>query len=367
MQIYYDAKRYFYNKTGLGNYSRWLCHNYHENYPQQELTLLKPGNYASAYSNLIPSSAQFKTKTYPNFLSWNRSVALENQTTENAVLHGLSNELPIQKIRKNLTRIVTIHDVIFKYRPQDYRPIDRLTYDLKTKFAIERADFIIAISETTKRDLIQTYHAPIDKIVVIYQNMQEEFSQGYTQQDKDDVRRKFILPDNFFVCVSSFNQRKNQQSILHAYSKIPTNQRMPILFIGTGATFESFQALSINMQLQKSIYFIPYVNTQELAIIYRMSSALIYPSLYEGFGLPAVEALHSGIPVIGHHHTSVQEAAGPGGIFMDTLNVEVFADTLQNMAVQDSLRTELVKKGKKHIQSFDSKNGMSQLHQLYTK
>lgn len=362
MDIYFDAKRYFYNRTGLGNYSRWLVHSYHRHFPEDSIHLLNPTlrkNFVESWS----AGPNFNKVDYPSGFGLYRSLLLGHRVPDHAAFHGLSGELPLNLKRADKRAAVTIHDVIFKIRPGDYKWHDRYFYDLKTRFALRAASKIVAISETTRRDLIEIYGADPEKIEVVYQNCDPVFyHHGHIEEE---ILNQLELPSEFWICVGSFNPRKNQESILHAYEKITPGQRLPILFIGTGSGKKKFMELSREKQLEKWCYFPKVDSKEDLARLYALSCGLIYPSLCEGFGLPAVEALACGVPVLGHQNTSIQEAAGPGGVFTDTRKPEWLASAILKVQDDETYRKDLAHRGKEHISQFHESRTLPKLKNIY--
>ncbi|MEP7197191.1 MAG: glycosyltransferase family 1 protein [Saprospiraceae bacterium] len=363
MKIYYEAKRVFYNNTGLGNYSRWLVEEYSAQYPSDELFLLKPGSKESKH-DLQFSTPRFNTISYSNFLGIPRMLSLLNKVPADGIFHGLSAEIPMltKKIKKV---IVTIHDIIFLYRPNDYAFIDRNIYIQKLKYALKNADNIIAISETTAQDIINYFGIDENKIKVIYQNCNKIFYNRLSVVEIEQSKIKFNLPIDYLICVSSFNERKNLQSIVEAYRLLTPSQRVPLVFVGSGNLKKDVSNLVAKYDLAKYFIFLDYVEPKDLPALYQGSMALIYPSLMEGFGIPALEAMASGIPILGHQHTAVEEAAGEAGLFVDCTNSEVFAGAIQNLQTKASLREKFKNASLVQLEKYTNAKLMKELNELY--
>jgi glycosyltransferase involved in cell wall biosynthesis len=362
LDLYFDAKRYFYNRTGLGNYSRWLVHAYHGFFPEDHIHLLNPALGKKLVEPWI-EQANLTKVDYPAMGGLYRSILLGRRIPDQAIYHGLSGELPINLKDAEKRAVVTIHDVIFKIRPQDYKWHDRWSYDLKTRFALRTAARVLAISHTTRNDLIERYHADPDRIEVVYQNCDPVFYQE--NKAGSGILERLALPSEFWLCVGSFNPRKNQQSILNAWEQIKPDQRIPILFIGEGGSKKEFRKICEEKKLESWCFFPKVEYKTDLANLYRLSVGLIYPSLCEGFGIPAVEALASGVPVLGHKGTSVEEAAGPGGVFLDTTHAQDMAAGILKIQDDPSYRKDLCARGKEHIAPFKESVTMPKLKKLY--
>jgi len=366
LEIYLDGKRFFYNHTGLGNYSRWLVNAYHQEFPEDHLVVLKPGKKHSKYSALLEDT-DIKTLRYPSMAGMARSLVSAKWIPDKAIYHGLSAEIPLNMGVKSRNGLITVHDVIFKARPQDYRWHDRMMYDFKLKFALERIPQVVAISLKTKQDLIEYYQVPEEKINIIYQNCDELFYQSQNPSEVNSISIMDNLPSVYWICVGSFNPRKNQESILSAYRCISEDLRIPVLMIGGGNDKSTFRKKVEQSGFGKWFIFPEQISNMQLAVLYKKSIGLIYPSLYEGFGIPAVEALASGVPVIAHEGTAVEEAAGEGGLFVNTLIADQLSDAMMRIQESDSLRNALITKGLEHIKTFDVKKNMILQKNVYEK
>lgn len=364
MEIFFDAKRLFYNSTGLGNYARWLIKSYHEHHPEDSINLLKPGYKFSPWQVEFELNG-IKRIEYPNPLGIKRIFGLGEYIPPGKIFHGLSGEIPYFKNKRAIKALVTIHDVIFHNRKNDYSLIDRNIYHLKTKYAVHHSSHIIAISQKTKSELIRWYNADPKKITVIYQNCAPQFYQDVDSKSKTLFQAKYGLPSAYFISVGSFNLRKNQLSILKALKTTKLSDRMPVVFIGEGNMKNKFRKTVLEMNLENYCFFPENVSSNELCAAYSNAQALIYPSLSEGFGIPAVEALAIGIPVICHEHTAVEEAAGSGGVFVDTSEPELLAHKMVELAHNSELRNDLINNGKAHIKNFSEKISMNQQKFIY--
>lgn len=292
-----------------------------------------------------------------------RSLFSHQHIPQDVIYHGLSAELPWFAKLKTSKLVLTVHDLIFKIRPQDYRWHDRLSYNSKLDRAVRQAQIIVAISQKTKKDLLEFYKLEESSIEVLYQNCDPIFYQDL----KTESGKLEALPENYWISVGSFNSRKNQESILKAYLCIEESKRIPLIFIGQGPLRKSIQESVMLSKLDRWIEFRTVESHETLAKYYRKAMGLLYPSLYEGFGIPAVEALACGIPVIGHRGTAVEEAAGAGGIFVNTLQSDELAHGIESIQSDSSIRNNLITKGKAHIQIFDEKKSIPRQKKIYEK
>ncbi len=371
MRIGFDAKRAYQNFTGLGNYSRDLIENLIEFYPSNEYRLFAPKenknprlNYLSTHksvSSIFPETPLNKT-----FKGLWRSINMEKSIIKNEidVYHGLSNEIPRIKSH-NIPYVVTIHDLIFKRYPRNYRNIDRKIYNAKFKYAVKHADLTIAISEQTKNDIVDYYNANPEKIKVIYQTCHKNFRKEYSSELLHHIKKKFNLPDQFILNVGTIETRKNLISIINAMTLMKI--KAPLVVVGKKTKYMNF----INIQLKKlkfdpsQIIFLHDVSVEDLPGIYQLSSLFVYPSIFEGFGIPILEALCCGIPVITTKGGCFSEAGGKYSMYVDPLNKEELAHKMDECLTYSKKREKMIIKGLLHAKRFEPETLSKELMQAY--
>jgi glycosyltransferase involved in cell wall biosynthesis len=321
LKIGFDAKRLFYNKSGLGNYSRTLVANLKKFFPEHEYHLF--------VSKLPKDNSHVKEFLEGDFIihtnqtlapnMWWRSIgcsAIINKLNLD-VFHGLSHEIPFG-IGPQTKKIVSFHDLIFAKMPHLFSRIDSLLYNLKYSSAIKRSDGVVAISESTARD-INEFYGYASKIKVIYQACDSFFCNNPIE---DTIR-------DYYLYVGTINARKNLDAILKAYLLLPSEYQLPFHIIGEGGSYKD----SILQQLAKTnvenkFLFHGHVDNPSLLKFYKGAIALVYPSLYEGFGIPVIEALFNGCPVITSETSSMPEAVGPGGKCINPLDIFALKDAM---------------------------------------
>lgn len=341
MRIGFDARRYFHNHTGLGNYSRTLVTDLKRQFPDVDAVL-------------------YDEKSFTRTFRLGRKAAADDCQ----LFHGLSNELPYDLRRGAADRprsVVTIHDTAWRTFPDMYHPIDRRIYDVKYGHAARHADCVVAISESTKRDVMRFYDVPEERVHVIYQPVQRMFYQPLEGP----------LPDEapYLLSVGSINSRKNLFTTLKAYARLSAGNRPRMLVVGQGRDYERLCRRFVAEQgLERDVVFLGSVNTTErLHALYCGAMAMLYPSFYEGFGLPVVEALLSGCPVLTSNVSSLPEAAGPGALFCHPSNVEEMAVQMQRLVDDAALRERLAREGADYCRSkFAPERLTRQMYELYT-
>lgn len=362
MRIGYDAKRLFNNFTGLGNYSRFIVGGIHECFPEEEVFLFTPKHKAHPETIAFKKEASFTTVLPSSLLSnlklgsyW-RSFLLAKEAKRHQLdlYHGLSHELPrgISAVTKS---VVTVHDLIFLRYPQFYKAIDRWIYTQKIKYACTEADCIVAISEQTKNDLIEFLHVPAEKIVVVYQGCHPNFHRSFSAQALQEVRSKYQLPEQFLLNVGTVEPRKNVLHVVKALKQLEEASTIPLVIVGRPTAYTNFVKDYVKENgLESRVHFIPKASFEDLPAIYQLSTAFVYPSVFEGFGIPLVEAIACGVPVITSTGSCFSEAAGPDSIYVDPQDVKAMATAIDNVLKDEVLRKKMVEGSGAYIKRFES-------------
>jgi glycosyltransferase involved in cell wall biosynthesis len=372
MKIGYDAKRFFNNATGLGNYSRTLVHTLAKYHPEHEYHLFTPKMNASIHQNLVEEYVieaakskgganvlyphlpeGFNNKTHPLWRSY--FIKKDLQKADIQLFHGLSGELPLS-IPKGMKTVVTIHDLIHERYPQFYPFFDRKMYSWKFKNACKKADVVVAISEQTKHDIIDFYNIPESKIKVIYQSCDPRFRAVRTSNLAPDYFfRKYDLPNNYLLYVGTINERKNLMSLLRAFAAYES-KNVKLVIVGWGGNsvyFNKVISFIYQNKLVERVKLVPNVSSEDLPFIYKNALALVYPSFFEGFGIPIIEALWSGCPVITSKGSCFAEAGGRESLYINPEDSDGIYTSIYNLMEDNALRQRMITKGLEHVQQFD--------------
>ena len=281
------------------------------------------------------------------------------------IFHGLSHEIPLGiRANKNIKTIVTMHDLVFKIYPEYTPALQRKLYDIKFKYACQNSDAIIAISEQTKRDIIEFYHIEPSKIQVIYQTCANTFQDWSLPLPSLSLKN---LPSEYMLYVGSVIERKNLLRIIEAMAMLPSDLQIPLLIVGNGSTYlEKVKATVSAKKLENKVFWIAQMIYEELPALYRGASVFIYPSEYEGFGIPVIEALFSKVPVITSDVSCLPEAAGSHSILVNPKSSEAIADAIHKALTNNDLRQKMITKGLEYAQTnFAAKKVTAQVNKLY--
>ncbi len=354
MKIGFDAKRIFHNTTGLGNYSRDLVRILNEFYPDNKLILYNPKpkkvtrlKLTEQMTEVLPNSKFWKKLSS----IWRQKAIVKQLKNDNIELyHGLSGEIPIGLKQHNIKSVVTIHDLIFMRLPHLYSFFDRKIHFAKFKYAAKHADRVIAISEQTKQDIITYLKIDKSKIDVVYQGCNNIFKEERTDIEKQELTNKYNLPKNFILNVGTIEERKNALSIVKAIKDL----EIPLIIVGRKTKYyQQIDQYIQNNKLENRVLFLEKLTLKELSCLYQMADIFVYPSVFEGFGIPIIEALYSKTPVITSKGGVFPEAGGPGSVYIDPYNIIEIKNAINTLLNSKSKRSQIVQQGYEFVQKFN--------------
>src|SRR3989338_5448392 len=249
-------------------------------------------------------------------------------------------------------QVVTIHDLAYLYYPEDFIKKDLWQLKNWTNFSINQAKRIIAVSKTTKKDIIKNYDVDEDKVSVIY-NGYEKISQKLkvkSQKYNSKVKSK----EPFILFVGTIQPRKNLEVLIDAFDKFTqTNKEFKLVIVGKkGWLYENIFEKVKTMNLEKKVIFTDHVSDSELIWLYKNAFCLVLPSLYEGFGIPVLEAMNFDCPLIASFSSSLPEIGGDASLYFDPKNPDDLLEKLNSLKENKELRQELITKGRQRIKFF---------------
>ncbi len=365
MKIGFDAKRLFLNYTGLGNYSRAIVKDLQKYYPEHEYHLYTTKVLKNTDTEAFFNQSKFVIHENSSLLNsyWrSRTIVRDLERDGIDVFHGLSAELPIGIKSSRVKSVVTIHDLIFRYYKSDYNVVDRFIYNFKSKYACNNADKIVSISDFTKNDIVNSYGINDEKIVVVYLQISDRFTMRADEDKLKIVKRKFDLPNRFFLYVGSVIGRKNLKLVLKAMFNIDKKSRIPLVVVGSGKKYmEEVKQLVRDRGLVDSIIFLKDIDNEALPIIYQLAEFFVFPSLYEGFGLPVLEAIQSGKKCIVSEETSLVEVVGDCGLVLKQNDIEAMKNAIEAMIQSPAGIIDCTK----HLAKFDPELISSKIMGIY--
>ena len=368
MRIGFDAKRAFHNFSGLGNYSRNVINQLAVFYPDHSYYLYNPQK-TTKVKDFPPKNAivRFPENHFYRFFpfvwrSFGLTGVINNDRLD--IFHGLSNELPFGITKFSGRKVVTIHDLIYLRFPDFYKLVDRMVYTRKFEYSVKHADAIIAISEQTKRDIIHFSSIDPSRIEVIYQDCAPAFyKQELSKETLEEIRKKYFLPEEYILYVGTIEKRKNLLSLFKALKQV--NISLPVVVAGKATDYKKEVVNYIAENRIENVYFLQNLPQEDIPGIYRNSLLFVYPSSFEGFGIPILEALNSGIPVITSKGSCLEETGGRAGKYIDPFNTEEFGDVILKVLNDTGLRREMTEEVRKHAMMFRPEVTIMQLFNLY--
>ena len=371
MNLGFDAKRVFHNFTGLGNYGRTLLHDLQSTFPEHTYHLFTPrtgGDHPR--TDYFADAQRFQVHSpVGTRLMW-RSAGIKRDLRKAGIdlYHGLSHELPLGIARTGIRSVVTMHDLIFRRYPQQYRWWDRQIYDLKCRHACQQTDAIIAISHSTKNDLIEAYGISPERIHVVYQACAPIFQQQLSPEMRRQALAPHDLPAAYLLSVGSLIPRKGLLKTVEALRILPPAHDIPLVVVGNGKAYrQQIEAYLRQHRLSARVLFRPSIPFDAFPALYQQASALLYPSLYEGFGIPVIEALWSRTPVITSDRSSLPEAGGPDSWYVDPGNAQSIAAAITSVLENAEERAHRVQAGHTYAQRFEGQRLANEVMAVYRK
>jgi glycosyltransferase involved in cell wall biosynthesis len=382
MNIGFDAKRYFHNNTGLGNYSRTLIQGLAQYYPEHAYFLFNPKPSKRIQKEANPNVHEIlPTGFLDRKLSslWRSSgVKKDLKKLKIDLYHGLSHEIPMGIQRTGVKSVVTIHDLIFERYPEQFGTVNVQIYRKKFTHACANADRVIAISEQTKQDIIERYQTDPAKIDICYQSCNPAFAADIDGATKEQVRKTYNLPQEYFLYVGSIIERKNLLNICKALKLLQGSLAVPLVVIGGGRAYKEkvVQYIAVN-KLQQQVVFLndtpvakndaAFQKPETFAAIYQMAIAMIYPSYFEGFGIPVLEALWSQLPVITSNVSCMPETGGHAAYYVNPDKPEEIAAGMEAIYNSKELRTKMIQEGLVHAHHFTLEKCAASVMNVYQK
>lgn len=366
MRIGIDAKRIFHNATGLGNGNRTLIQMLIDHHPEHDYVLFTTGIKINPH--IRGNTEVYKYNGAFKGLWRSRGIAKDLLKKQIDFFIGPSNEIPFTLNNIDMPSIVLMHDIIFKRYPNQYPLFDRIVYDIKSGYACNNATHIVAASEATKQDIVEYYNISPDKISVIYQSCDASYFQSLNRYQKQTVKDKYALPEKFILNVGSVIERKNLLNVCKSYLHIPEADRITLVVIGKGKEYEKQVKDFIRINnLEQWFLFLPNVPNIDLPPIYHLAEFTIYPSYCEGFGIPVLESMVCGVPVITSNISSMPEVAGDAAIYIDPYDAKNIAAAIMRVHNNPDLRNKMIEKGNVQIKKFAGTDLSEQWNRVFRK
>lgn len=368
----FDAKRIFRNLTGLGNYSRLVVEQLAAALPEVRMQLFTPTATAVERASRLLGMSNVETVLPDNIMfgkAFWRSFGITRQLSaiRPSLYHGLSNELPLNIVNSGVPSVVTIHDLIYRRLPYCYKAVDRHLYDFKYRRACENATRIIAVSRRTRDDIVEFYNINPEKIDVVYQGCDEPFRRHIPADKIEDCRRRYNLPSRYIIQVGTVERRKNLELTVKAIAALSPELHLVVVGRDHYGYLSHIKELVNRLRINDRVTFLQDLPFADLPPIVAGAEVAAYPSRYEGFGIPVLEALSAGVPVVAATGSCLEESGGSAALYVDPDDVGGMVHALCALTDGSFDRSEIVARGKKHAALFDNSRIADNILNVYSK
>lgn len=363
LKIGFDGKKAAQNKVGLGTYARNTILNLLEYYPNNEYFVYSSQPFLESYSGLFNDKKNLSNRCPDHKLLKPRQwlwqffkQPAQIKKDQLHVFHGLSHTLPRNV---NCAKVLTMHDLIYLRHPEWFKWHDRISYDVRFRKSAKQADLILTISDTSKKDLVDFYELPSSKVKVTYQPCNSIYKKLELSSDEiNELRKKFDIRGRPIVCVGTIEPRKNGLNIAKSFYNLgPANKDFDLLFIGKQTPFASEIQNFVSKNNISNIKFLSYVDMEDLVRLYNIAHLSIYAPYFEGFGLPVLESMQCGTPVLTSNISSLPEVGGTDSSYLcDPSSVESMTEALKVALSDESHYQEIISNIDKHIEKFSPKS-----------
>ncbi|MFQ5812563.1 MAG: glycosyltransferase family 4 protein [Anaerolineae bacterium] len=368
MRIGIDARLVYYSQAGITQYTLRLIQGLAESGG-------KPRDRENEFIILQSRKDKHIIVDKPNFKRvplWTPSHHRLEQFTLRFEISGLGLDVLhspdfIPPFRRNCKSVITIHDLAFLLYPH-FLTKESARYYGQIDEAVKRTDHIIADSESTKQDTIRLLGVPEHKITVIYLSASPIYRPVNDQAILEQTKSKYHITSDFILFVSTVEPRKNLPALLKAYRQLLDSYKAEVKLVVVGRRgwlSEEVLALVDELKLTNDVLFLGRVPVEDLLHLYNAAQLLVQPSFYEGFGLPPLEAMACGTPVVVSNVSSLPEVVGDAGLLVDPEDVSELTVAIWRVLTDQALRAELIAKGLKRAQCFSWEKTALQTLELY--
>jgi len=268
------------------------------------------------------------------------------------------------------TKIVTtLHDVSFRVHKEFIKKIDLFFLNILIPLSIRRADKVIAVSQFTKDEIVKYYAVNPEKVAVVRNSVADNFKRELSNEELDEVKKKYNLPDEFVMYLGTLQPRKNIALLAEAYARIKKDiPNVKLVLVGNRRAHNFDQKIDEVIKkynLQKDVFFPGYVDEKDKPAIFRLAKIFAFLSSYEGFGIPILEAMSQDVPVLASDIPVSREIGGDGCIFAEEGNLDEISKKMYNLIIDNNLRSELILLGKKQLEKFSWKKSAQKMLSIY--
>jgi glycosyltransferase involved in cell wall biosynthesis len=368
MPIYIDVSSAVHAKAGIGRYAASLA---------RALADYQPGRIALFYNRVHgshppPGLEALQARTvHAGYKPWRMAVWLGhltrigfNRLVPGAQLfHATEHLLPPLH---GVPTVLTVHDMIFKLFPEHQKRLNFWYLNATMPLYCRRAGAIVTVSESSKQDIVAHYGLDPAKVTVVYEAAAPEFVPA-SREAVEGIRRRYGLPGPYAIHVGTIEPRKNLTRLIEALQLLrEAGLTVPLLVVGgKGWLYDDFFQRLERLEIADAVHFPGYVPSSDLPLLYSAATIAVMPSVYEGFGLPVLEAMACGTPVVSSDASSLPELGGRAARYFDPYDVEAVAETIRKVWVDQDLRAEMRQQGLAQAASFSWQRAATQTWAIY--
>jgi glycosyltransferase involved in cell wall biosynthesis len=368
MRIAFDGTTLTPGRTGVGYYTEHLLHHLAREVESTGDELVVISNQAIDVSQPLPRHVRVYDKLrFPLRVGWMQLLAGRVLNDIRAdVAHFTNGMIPLGT---SAARVVTIHDMSLKLYPECHPMRRRLINRPLSTLAANVADAIVAVSHSARRDLLAFHNIPEERITVLYEAAGPAFTVIDDEVKRARIRMRYALPERFALYVGAIEPRKNLPRLVEAFAAA-RNVGIPheLVCVGPyGWSSRDLYAYVDRLGMRRAVHFTGYVPAEDLPVIYNLSEFFVFPSIYEGFGLPVVEAMACGTPVITSNTSSLDEIAATAALTVDPYEVEALTRAIVLLAGDAGLRHALSQRGLARAREFSWARSAKEMLALYAR
>jgi glycosyltransferase involved in cell wall biosynthesis len=368
MPIYIDVSSAVHAKAGIGRYAGSLA---------RSLNASQPGRFALFYNRGRHTEPPAGLESMPSrtiragYKPWRMAVWMGHLTglyfnrlvPDAELFHATEHLLPPLR---GVPTVLTVHDMIFKLFPEHQKRLNYWYLNATMPLFCQRAGAIITVSECSKRDIVRHYGVDPAKVVVIHEAAAPEFRPA-SPVAVDGIRRQYGLPRRFIIHVGTIEPRKNLSRLLEALQRLRDGGlRIPLVVVGgKGWLYDDLFRRLQELEIRDDVHFPGYVPAADLPILYSAATMAAMPSVYEGFGLPVLEAMACGTPVVCSEASSLPELGGEAARYFDPYQVEAMVDAIQMVWTSEELQAEMRKAGLEQAAKFSWDQTAEETREVY--
>jgi len=363
MRIGIDARLVYYRQAGISQYTLRLLEEFAVIDQDDEFIVFQSRKDRATLVNQ-PNFRRHPLWTPPHHRLEQIFLPLEIAMVDMDVLHSPDF---IPPFRRRCKSVITIHDLNFLLYPHFLTP-ESASYYGQIDQAVRNCDHIIAVSESTKRDIVRLTGAPENKITVVYEAANPIYRPLQDKRLCQQVKEKFNIHNDYILFVSTIEPRKNVPTLLMAYKQLLDSYHVDVsLLLGgeKGWLFDEVFALVEKLGLQGRARFLGRVSPEDLLGLYNAARLLVHPAFYEGFGLPPLEAMACGTPVVASNTSSLPEVVGDAALLVDPTDVDGMAVAMWRLLSDEALRQQMIEKGLKRARLFSWRRAALETLEIY--